>query len=254
MDNIVACSHPGKMGDALYALPTIRELSKKHNSKVDFYTSSYCSGLKSLFEWQSYIRYFKVLDDYKIKGTYCGIQPWDMPVPKSYEHIYQLGFKSTPNKNLPQYIADSAGINKISLKIEFPSLRTLNEPYIVISKRLGTIRHPHCVKLFNQIIKESKLPAVIVGGSNEYLGNGINQTGMSFLDTIAWIHNSTCFIGNMSSQLVLANYTKVPKIVVPLRKHFHKKHLIFTDKHKYLPNNVQLAELKKAISHYVSIF
>ena len=56
MLNKIAATTPGKMGDAIFAIPTIRWLCEKHNTKVDFWTSEYCSPLKRLFEYQNILK------------------------------------------------------------------------------------------------------------------------------------------------------------------------------------------------------
>lgn len=94
----IAVSHPGKMGDALYALPTARLLYGIHGEKIDFYTSDYCAPLTNLIEYQSYINKVVIPADYKIERMDIGCQPWQMPIPAEYTHIFQLGFRGVPNQ------------------------------------------------------------------------------------------------------------------------------------------------------------
>ncbi len=106
----IACAHPGKMGDALYSLPAIRELALRHGCKADFYTSSYCAPLRRIFEAQSCIDRFIVSEHYVLRDFSCGGQPWQVPVPDEYDAIYQLGFRELPHQPLPDHIATSVGL------------------------------------------------------------------------------------------------------------------------------------------------
>ena len=70
-NNMIACSHPGKIGDALYALPTMRALSKKFNCKVDFYTSKHCRPIKEFIYKEDFMNYIiEKLDKYSKDTIY----------------------------------------------------------------------------------------------------------------------------------------------------------------------------------------
>ena len=108
---MIACSHPGKIGDAIYALPTINKLCELRECTADFYTSSYCAPLKKLFEYQPYIDNFYMPDSYIIERMDMGIQPYRMPIdPAPYRVVYHLGFRHIPNTRLDRFIADSIGL------------------------------------------------------------------------------------------------------------------------------------------------
>jgi SAM-dependent methyltransferase/ADP-heptose:LPS heptosyltransferase len=207
---MIAVSHPGKIGDALYCLPTIRYLCDKHNTQADFFTSAYCEPLRRFFEYQSCIRKVIVPEDYKIEHGNCGIQPWHMSVPEEeYECVYELGFRRDPDKVLPDFIADTVGApNGLPIYYEFPPAQTLAEPYIVIAPG----RFDYYRRVFSEVARHAAAPVVIIGARGEHIEQGIDKTGLDLLDTLPWLEHAQAFLGVMSSSLVLANAFNIPKI------------------------------------------
>src|SRR5215203_1438962 len=103
MTRIAAC-HPGKIGDALYTLPTLRYIYGVTGSKIDFYTSEYCEPMRSLLEYQPYINSFNIAPNYKVERMDMGCQPWYMPI-EGYDQVFQLGFQTVPDRAIHQFIA-----------------------------------------------------------------------------------------------------------------------------------------------------
>jgi ADP-heptose:LPS heptosyltransferase len=238
----IACSHPGKIGDALYALPTIRLLSKQYGVKVDFYTSSHCSPLKRLFEYQHFIDKFIVSDRYTITHFGCGVQPRYIPIEvKRYSAVFQLGFQYTPNIALHRFIAQSVNITDKELRIEyeFPRFETLDEPYIIVAPG------KKYKELFKEFISKSPILPVVIGSTDEYNGVGKDLTGLDMLETLTWISKAKAFVGIMSSQLALANGFNIPKIVPYIKSEYDMRHVVYSDKHFYLENPTVESILEK---------
>lgn len=231
----IACAHPGKLGDTLYALPTIKKLSEIHNSKIDFYTSDYCSPLKELFEYQSYIDNFYIAPNYKVDNFGCGAQPYHVPIDQTlYDKIYQLGFRYTPDRPLHQFIAQSVGVSVDKIEYEHPNLFSVPfDEYYVMGAKSGT----SFIKIFEEFSHQSKLPVVTIGAYGEgSFGKTYNFCGRSFLQTLDIISKSKGFIGIMSSMLVLANGFNIPKVVIHDNKSWDMRHVIRSEKHFYLVN------------------
>jgi hypothetical protein len=178
----IAVSHPGKIGDALYALPAVRYLCERHSTKADFYTSSYCEPLRRLLEAQEYIAKVIVPEDYVIENGYQGIQPWKMPIPEDeYEAVYQLGFQSEPDRPLPDYIASVVGApSGLPVFYNFDDKATLDKQYLVLAPG----RDQRYRRLFAELIALSPVETVIIGTKEEYFGAGIDCTGLDILDTL----------------------------------------------------------------------
>lgn len=210
-EKVIAVAHPGKLGDALYALPTLRYLCSRHNCKADFFTSSYCAPIFRLLEHQTCIRKVIVPEGYIPENGYCGIQPWQMPVPQEgYDAVYQLGLRDAPNKILPDFIAESVGAPAgLPIYYQYPETKVLGEPYIVIAPGKDRRFRATCIDL----VKRCPVKCVIIGAPNEHIGIGIDATKLDPLDSIPWIAGSRGFVGMMSSPLVLANAFPIPKVV-----------------------------------------
>lgn len=241
----IACSHPGKMGDAIYALPAIRKVCELTDARADFYTSDYCRGLKRLFEYQSFIDNFYVPESYHIERMDMGIQPYSMPIPLSlYDRVYQMGFRWVPDRAIPDFIALSVGIPlPVVVEYEYPDFPTLDEPYIVIAPRGETSYK----ELFNNVIKASPIKCAVVGGFGDYTGFGIDLTGKDLLETTNWISKSVGFVGLMSSMLALANGFDIPKIAPHDGIHWDMRHVIYSDTNFY-PVNPTVEEILRILN------
>lgn len=250
---MIACTHPGKLGDCLYALQVVRRLCELHNTQADFYTSPYCSRLGKLFEYQPFIHNFYTVKEYKIKATKPGLQPWFVPVANrfGYSRLYHLGYKNEPDRPLPEYMAVCAGLDPKEIRIEYKyptEIETFQRyNYIVIAPG-GKLCYD---SLLDSFARGFFLPVVIIGGVGEYNEIGIDKTGLDFLTTVAWIARAKAFIGLTSSMLVLANgFPNLPKIVLHDGKYCNPAHLLHRQDIRYLidPTLDQLTgEVEKVI-------
>src|SRR5690349_17441908 len=135
---MIAFTHPGKVGDLLYSLPTAKAISEAKGEQGDFWTSEYCYPIvKRLLERQSYIRRCILSPTYIIEAMDMGVQPSRVPVDSTlYDTTYHFGFRNIPNSPLPEFIARSVGSTwNGKIEYEYDDLETLNEPYIVLAPR-----------------------------------------------------------------------------------------------------------------------
>jgi len=238
---MIAVTHPGKIGDTLYSLPTVEKLSEIHNTKVDFYTSDFCKNLESFILYQPYINNFYISPGYTIQHMSCGVQPWQMPVHDlGYTQVYHLGFKSFPHIPLHAFIARQTGVEVTSIEYFIPDYETLKEPYITLCCH-GDVRY---LDIYKEFIDHSSIPVVNVGAKHEYLGIGIDKTGMDFLDTAVWISKSIGFIG-AGATYVLAEGFPIPKILPHDGRSFDLSHVIHDPYHKYPINPTYTTFIKE---------
>ena len=237
----IAVSHPGKIGDALYSLPTVRYLCELHGTRADFYTSSYCEPLRRLLEAQDCIERVIVPEDYKIENGFQGIQPWNMPIPEAgYERVYQLGFQAEPDRPLPDYIASTVGApSGLPIAYHYQEQPTLDRPYLVLAPGKD-LRYR---RLFSELIALSPIDVAVIGTKDEFFGAGLDCTGLDILDTLPWIANSSGFIGCMSSPLVLANGFPIHKVVVDDGSTWDMRHVVRSPFNHYPINPSPLAVL-----------
>jgi hypothetical protein len=222
---MLAFTHPGKVGDLLYGLPTVRKVCQEKQDLADFYTSSYCYPIvKRLLERQSYINKCFESQTYVIERMDMGVQPWRVPVDVSiYETSYHLGFKHVPDRPLPEFIAQEVGVTWDGvISYDFDDVPTLDEDYIVIAPR-GLTSYSN---LFREVATKSPVKVVEIGGYNDNIGIGINKCGLDLVDTLPWIAHSKGFLGLMSSQLVLANGFSIPKIAPHDGIHWDMRHVV----------------------------
>ncbi len=94
-------THPGKMGDALWALATAR--SHASGSRFDMALSTYCTPLIPLLQAQDYIASAYVLDSWNVKfesPVTPPVPPWHSTV---YNRTYHLGMLDWPSPTLVQH-------------------------------------------------------------------------------------------------------------------------------------------------------
>lgn len=105
----ILCTMPGHFGDILWALPTMRLLAKRHDTKVDFLTSPPFEPILELVQRQPYILetwtgkdWIETEDtaEYRVPPTCdCG----------DYEEVYHLGYSEWPTDILSDFIRESVG-------------------------------------------------------------------------------------------------------------------------------------------------
>lgn len=250
-ENVVAISHPGKMGDALYTLPAIRFLMGDWKAEVDFYTSEYCKPMWRLMEYQKGIRNFIIPPAYKILRNDTGIQPWEMPIDRTaYLRVVHMGFRSTPTSELPSHIARSVGVPPEEMPrvyYDYPEIQTLDEPYICVAPRGNTTYKD----LFRDVIVNSPVAVAVIGGPADGVTAAertihdkpiIDLIGLDMLETVSWLSKCVGFMGLMSAMLVLANGFDMPKVIPHDNIHWDLRHVLKTPSHKYLvlPNMLQV--------------
>lgn len=241
----IAVTHPGKMGDTLYALPLARLLYGINGEKIDFYTSEYCRPLKELIEYQPYINRCIIPNSYVIERMDMGVQPWLMPVQDGYSQVYHAGFKNVPDRAIHQYIAAEHGYNgPLGISYAYPEIHDIRlkaildtEDYICVAPRGQTT----FIDLFSNIADTTN--AIIIGGEGDYIGYGYDATGISMLDTLSILAGAKGFVGLMSSQLVLANGFSYPKIAPHDGKSWDMRHVVYTASNHY-PVNPTLEHVK----------
>ncbi len=236
---MIAVTHPGKMGDALYALPLARLLYGMHGEKIDFYTSEYCRPLKSLIQYQSYINECIIPADYVIERMDMGCQPWLMPVKDGYSKVYHCGFRGIPDRAIHHYIASQYDYNgPLGISYEYPETTHTGEDYIIIAPRGETSYKQLFIDVAN-----AHGNALIVGGKGDYIGAGYDMTGYSMLETLTFLAHAKAFVGLMSSQLVLANGFPIPRIAPHDGKSWDMRHVVQSP-YNYYPINPTLADIE----------
>jgi hypothetical protein len=217
MFNYAFC-HPGKIGDALYTLPTIHAICERDNATATFFTSELCLPLRNLFLYQKHIVDFIVPPQYVIQGCGQGVQPWQVPVPKArYDKIYQLGYEWFPNKALHLFSGQRAGLSLKEIPdpaYDFPDKTFYEEPYIVMAYS-GARGYPPMYETYEELMRQCPIKVVVTGVSYDMVkGDCENLIGLDLLDTLALLSRAELFVGFYSGLLALANgFPELQKVV-----------------------------------------
>lgn len=245
----IAVSHPGRIGDALYYLPTIRHIAKIHDTKIDFWTSDYCKPLVSLFKAQSCINEVYIAKNYIIQHHGCGTQPWELTPEKEYDRIYYGGLRSYPQGRLVDYYPALHGFTFCDTSIQYDFTTTEVARGIVVCPG----RNPLLKALFGGIISELSNNNIIVyqvGPKDEIINfnskNVINYD-IDMLNTLSVLDKADVFIGTLSANLVLANGFPCQKIVICEKERHNPTHDILSENHTYLDFPVLLKEVIKCV-------
>lgn len=234
---MIACTHPGKIGDALYALPSMRWYAHKFGTQVDFYTSEHCRPLLKLVEYQSFVNKAYVAPNYVIQNKGQGVQPWRVPVDISlYQKVIHMGFRTFPDRPLHEFIAGQTGVptSEISVRYDYPNAPTLDEPYVVVAPKGRTTFTDTLLEFFS--ICPVKIVQVGAKGEELDYDGTVNKCGEDMLDTLPWIAGSKGFVGFLSSQLVLAQGFLVPRVAVCPDRGWRRAHVPKTALNHYLIN------------------
>jgi hypothetical protein len=234
----IAATMPGKLGDCIYSIPTVRELSNMYGCKIDFYTSWYCGELYDLFKYQSCINDFFISETYKIERWDMGIQPWIVPTNQEYDHVFHLGFRGIPNIYIPYYIGIQVGIFPDKFVLEYQHFDHLEDfqwgridPYITIFAKPTNMQV--ILDTYKEFAFRSPIRTVFVGTKDDYPGYGVNMTGLGFLPTLNIIAHSKGFVGH-SAPYVLADGVPNIKKILPHSMGYDMNHLAHDPMHVYL--------------------
>jgi len=199
----ILCTIPGKFGDLLWALPTVRELNKKEyingRHSVDEHgvhigVMPQYESLLPLLNVQPYIDKAFVIENWTCTGSPHGDQPWEAPVPEGYDKVYHLGYRNHPNRNHPliDFIAGQQGIQL-----------TKPIPFISVPSNINLLK-PYVAYAFNESMMELKDPFIqrVKEELNEVLFVDVSK--LPWLNAATMISNSMAFIGCRSANYVLS--------------------------------------------------
>jgi hypothetical protein len=133
---------PGRFGDILWALPTMRAIAEVYDQPVEFLTSATYEAIRPLLDQQSYIDCTGFDPGWIVQET-APITPTVPPGssvyaadvasdPHYYDAVYHLGYEGWPSPNLPRDIYDRAFRQYGAHRYPFPPL-DLDRPWITVS-------------------------------------------------------------------------------------------------------------------------
>jgi hypothetical protein len=248
----ILCTHPGKLGDVLWALPTVRHLAEAYGEPVDFLTSAAFKHACEIVAEQPYVRHAGYLPDWQIQDT-APMTPW-MPPPSTgfisftshrgeseglcwdeaqveagaYDHIYHLGYRRWPALPLPFEVAATAGVPEAVWKApEYlrPWLRVASDKTtdvaIGFTDEWFELKFGLFAVVARRLADLDYFGVVLAAPGSRWATEG-DQEPWILHDAAALLQGSKVFLGCLSSLAVLACGMGKPRVLVepnPNRHH-----------------------------------
>lgn len=129
----ILCTHPGRHGDILWALPTVRAIAHYFAQPVDFVTSHDYRRVLDVIAGQEYIDKAYAAEGWKLRET-APITPIGLPpelyAGLGYDHVFDLGLTAWPMEPIALAVK-----NQTSEKYELPLNRFFSlEPWIELPR------------------------------------------------------------------------------------------------------------------------
>ncbi len=193
----VLCTFPGRAGDILWALPTVRAIAEASGVPVDFRVAGEFAGMVPLLRQQEYLGSVRAILDW-------GLTPpneWEAPVGRlgDYDKVYNLGYRQWPTTALPYFVAQQAGV---TIDLERPWIRV---------ERDTLFKSTRLVVGFTEAWFELKLGLTEIVTSQPPIGTRWTTEGASlpvlpcgWVEAAQRIEGADLFFGDCSALHVLA--------------------------------------------------
>jgi hypothetical protein len=216
--NRILCSFPGRNGDLLWALPTIRAIAEHYGVPVDLQISAEFTGLVPLLQRQPYLNH--VWAD----QAWAMVPPdeWKAPRVEGYDHVVHCGYRGWPDEPLPAWV--ETGVRdayQLDLKVDY------DRPWI-------TGVDPHTTSPYKyqitsgwsdewfelkfgilRLLNRTDLNVVVPKGSRWATeGLGMPIFPCDWISAAEWIVHGQIFLGCCSALHVLATAMGKPVIVL----------------------------------------
>jgi len=221
-------THPGRYGDCLWALPTVRALSETFRTKIDLLLSpNYSSdAFRELLHAQPYVGHVFVNQEWEIVET-APMTPRIPPnLPPGYDRIIHLGYDGWPSLTLPYEMCGLAEkqvpltVGSFNLapwigtpwKLPCDIAVGFSEEYYELKYGLDRLLWEHCA------LPMARQPLRVVNVSGGHRWDLDNP----WTAAASWIAGAKLFVGCCSALHVLACAVGTPVLLVepaPARHH-----------------------------------
>lgn len=193
----VLCTFPGKFGDILWSLPTVRLVAEfMAQEQVDFGIMPAYWPLLPLLSTQKYIKKAFCIGDWVCEGSPFGDQPWHpQHEPAGYDRFFHLGLRGHPGIHCPampliDFIADQQGMRLVN-------------PIPFIEVLIPKQRYDQIAYAFSD--GAADLKARFMDGLMHEGISTIDVSRISWMEAARVIRDSVCFVGSRSSNNVIAH-------------------------------------------------
>jgi hypothetical protein len=205
----VLCTMPGRAGDILWALPSVRAISEYYQTSVCLQIAGEFESMCLLLLGQSYIA--QVLVDHRWSLAQDGKQSPE-PMEGPYDAIYHLAYTRWPEEPLPYEIQrtmrdqqEQRGESKLWMDLERPWITVDAPPHLHATWTCGFTEAHFELKygLWELLSKDQGLgPLSLCTGSR--WKQEAEHGGCTWLEAAQWIAASKVFFGDCSALHVLA--------------------------------------------------
>lgn len=224
----ILCTNPGKFGDILWSLPTVRAISQSIGAPVDFATSNDYKDIIPLVDAQPYIRAARYYPEWALTETGPCAPRVPPHVSNEYDRVVHLGYAGWPiGPTLPEshykmaqahlgelppldldtpWIGEDADANGIDVhigwNIMYPELK-MGLTYAIAA------RFP---KLYFNLV----LPEALETRYEEWdwVPSNVDRWYCDWLDRASLLARAKVFLGCLSGQWVLANAMGKPTVIM----------------------------------------
>lgn len=256
---MICCTMPGRYGDILWTLPTIRAISEAANEPVDLAVSAEYGreDFLVMLRGHSYVHDVYAVPNWHVVES-APMSPRTPPGPRdlagltdtwpmdNYDRIVHLGYQEWPDRSLPEYLY-------YQVQKEYPDLPLapldLDRPWLTPRVGPGTSRGPFLgvcwtdewaeLKMgltfsLSELLKTRALRAMLIRPDGCRLAEWgwalaevprLIDAPSDWSEAVSILANCCCYLGCLGGLWVVANGLGLPTVVV--EPHEHRHHPIF---------------------------
>lgn len=216
----ILCTFPGRHGDLLWALPTVRAIAETVGEQVHFMTSAKYGGIAPLVKLQKYIGNVYVDQGWEVQET-APMTPLAPPaIPPGFDQVIHLAYPGWPEAPLPFYV------EKIG-RLQMPTMHPidLHRPWITVDRSALAFTTAVGVGFSDEhfelkyglwsLLTHGKLSVISLMGAkgSRWVTEG-RQSECSWELTASILANCSIFLGCCSSLHVLACAMGKPVLIM----------------------------------------
>lgn len=225
----ILASLPGRNGDQLWSLPTVRALAESYDQSITICLSAKYAGLQSLIAAQPYVEDVLVLSDWVVEES-APISPRIPPTLPDHDRHFPLGYAGWPTPDLPRDIyrnallayEDPQGLQPLDLKR--PWIAVLPNLHIPLRKVVVGFTDEHFelkYGLVALIARDLSYPCCLCADGSRWQAEGERSISdwfdvyvQDWVDAAQTIRDAGVFLGCCSALHVLAVAIGTPVVLM----------------------------------------
>lgn len=229
----ILCTFPGRHGDLLWALPTLRAIAEGTGQPVDLLTTEKYGSLAPLIAQQDYIGQALTEPGWVVEEG-APMTPRIPPMmPAGYDQVLHLGYSGWPSQPLPYEIYQTA---REQFNDPLPFVLDLQRPWIAkpysiypTAVAVGWSEEHFELKVGLTLLLRQQLdvlnPSALtnLSTSPRWQAESYWQYGTGWDTAAAWLYEAKVFVGCCSALHVLAVACGRPAIIVEPNPQRHHK-------------------------------